>query len=424
MSEGAAASVHWRILPPGITADAAWIIAGRGVRAFADGFVALLLPIYLVELGFDAFAVGTIVTGTLLGSAVLTMAVGLIANRVSRRRLLLAGCLLMILTGAGLGVASDYWPILLVAVVGTANPGAGDAGIFPPLEQTMLTQSVDGKSRTALFARYSLVGTLVGALGALAAAIPDFLVAEGVLGYLGSIRAMFWLYGAFGVLAALCYRPLSAAVETDTAAPAAPLGRSRGIVFKLAALFSLDSLGSGLFVQSLLALWLYQRFGLSISATANILFWTSVCSAVSYLLAVPLSERIGLIRTMVFTHLPSNVLLMLVPVAPNLPIAVGLLVLRSLLSQMDVPTRASYVMAVVTPAERPAAASVTSVPRTITGALSPSLAGYLMTLSGFGWSLILAGLIKSIYDLLLLYGFQHLRPPEEQPQPIQNRPGK
>jgi MFS family permease len=403
----------WRWFSAGASRDAGWIMAGRGVRAFADGMVALLLPIYLVELGFDPLAIGTIITGTLLGSAALTLLVGMVAHRYSRKRLLLAACGLMALTGIGFALATDYWPILLIAVVGTLNPSSGDTGVFLPLEQTMLTEATDPRSRTAVFARYSLVGTLVGAVGSLAAALPDGMVSVAGFDYRASLQAMFWVYAGFGVVAALCYRPVSPAVEADRLAPRAPLGPSRRVVFGLAALFSLDSFGTGFFVQSLLALWLYQRFGISLTATANILFWTSVCAAVSYLLAVPLSERIGLIRTMVFTHLPSNILLMLVPLAPDLSIAVALLIARSLLSQMDVPTRASYVMAVVTPAERPAAASITAVPRTITSAISPSIAGYLMTLSGFGWPLIAAGFLKSVYDLLLLYGFQHIRPPEE-----------
>ncbi len=404
---------RWRLVPAGASADAGWIMAGRGVRALADGCASLLLPAYLVALGFDAFAVGAIVTGTLVGSAVLTLTVGAVANRLSRRRLALAACLLMALTGAGLALAGGFWPLLAVAVVGTLNPSAGDASLFQPLEQTMLSHAVTAKARTALFARYSLVGTLAGAVGTLAAALPDRLAP--LFGWSGTeaIRAMFWAYAALGIVAALLYRPLSPAVELAPEAPRTPLGPSRRIVWRLAALFSLDAFGSGFFVQSLLALWLLQRFGLSIAATGAILFWSSVAAAASYLAAVPLAARIGLIRTMVFTHLPSNLFLMLLPLAPSLPVAVALLLARGLLSQMDVPTRSSYVMAVVTPAERPAAASVTQVPRTIASAVSPLIAGWLFTLSGFGWPLVVGGALKSVYDLMLLAAFQRVRPPEE-----------
>jgi MFS family permease len=337
----------------------------------------------------------------------------MIAYRHKRRHLIVAACLLMAATGAGFVLAKDFWPLLVVAFVGTMNPSSGDVSVFLPLEHTMLAQTIEPRRRTALFARYSLVGTLAGALGTLAASIPDLTVAPSGWSYLATLQAMFALYGALGLGALLLYRPLSSAVEAVSEAPPAPLRQSRRIVFGLTALFSIDAFGGGFFVQSLLALWLYQAFGLSVTAAASILFWTSICSAISYLLAVPISDRFGLINTMVFTHLPSNFFLMLVPFAPNLATAFGLLLARSALSQMDVPTRTSYVMAVVTPEERPAAASLTAIPRSFAAALSPLLAGYLLTLSTFGWPLIIGGALKAIYDVLLLVKFQKLRPPEE-----------
>jgi len=396
----------WRPIPRGMPRDARWILGGRAVRSFADGFVALLLPIYLLELGFDAFAIGTIITSTLIGSALLTLWAGLIAHRHSRRRMLLAACLLMAATGAGFMVLRDFWPLLIVAFVGTLNPTAGDVSLFLPLEHTALSQTIEPRRRTALFARYSLIGTLAGAIGALAASIPDLAVGWSGLPRLVGMHLMFGLYGVLGVVALLLYRPLSPAVEATTTTPQASLGPSKRIVYGLMALFCIDAFGGGFVVQSLLALWLFQSFGISVATAAAILFWTSLCSAVSYLAAVPISERFGLVNTMVFTHLPANICLMLVPFAPNLPIAIGL-------SQMDVPTRTSYVMAVVTPAERPAAASITAVPRSLATALSPLLAGYLLTLTSFGWPLIIGGALKAGYDLLLLIGYRTVRPPEE-----------
>jgi MFS family permease len=403
----------WRPLPPGLSRDALWILGGRAVRSFADGFVALLLPVYLLELGFDAFAIGTIITSTLIGSALLTLWAGLIAHRHSRRRMLLAACLLMVATGAGFMFARDYWPMLIVAFVGTLNPTAGDVSLFLPLEQTALSQNIEPRRRTALFARYSLIGTLAGAIGALAASLPDLAVGWPGLPRLAGLQLMFGLYGTLGIVALLLYRPLSPAVEAAAATPPAPLGPSKRIVYDLMALFCIDAFGGGFVVQSLLALWLFQSFGISVATAAAILFWTSLCSAVSYLAAVPISERFGLVNTMVFTHLPANLCLMAVPFAPNLPIAIGLLLVRSALSQMDVPTRTSYVMAVVTPAERPAAASITAVPRSLATAVSPLLAGYLLALTSFGWPLILGGALKATYDVLLLIRFRKLRPPEE-----------
>jgi len=399
-------------IPTG-AADARRILIARGLRGFGDGYVALLLPIHLFELGFTALAIGAIVTGTLLGTALLTLWIGFAANRLSRRLLLRAGAVLMAATGAGFALATGFWPLLLIAAVGTMNPTAGDAGVFLPVEQTVLAQAVAPARRTALFARYSLIGSLAGAVGTLAAALPDLAAAWAGCPRRAAIQAMFAAYGGIGVAALALYRPLSAAVEAPEAAPQQPLRQSRRLVFGLAALFGMDSFGTGFLVQSLLALWLYRSFAIPVSTAAAILFWSGVCSAASYLVAVPIARRIGLVNTMVFTHLPSNLLLMLLPFAPNLTVAVALLLARAALSQMDVPTRASYVMAVVAPEERPAAASLTAVPKIFAWAGGSLVSGYLLTLSGFGWPLLIGGAIKGVYDLLLLAAFRKVRPPEE-----------
>jgi len=408
-----AGSEWWRPIPQGASTDAIRILAARGVRAFGDGFVALLLPIYLLDLGFGALAIGAIVCGTLVGTALLTLWVGIIANRHSRRRLLLAASLLMAATGIGFAITTAFSPLLVIAFVGTMNPTSGDASVFLPLEQTVLTQTVDPRRRTALFARYSLIGSVAGALGVLAAAAPDL-----AANWAGCTRAavtqlMFGFYGMLAIVALLLYRPLSPAVEATSEVSHAPLHQSRRLVYRMAALFGMDSFGTGFLVQSLLALWLYQAFAISVTTAASILFWSSICSAISYLVAVPIAARIGLINTMVFTHLPSNILLILIPFAPDLTTAIGLLLARSLLSQMDVPTRSSYVMAVVTPDERPAAASITAVPKTFAWAAGSMISGYLLTLSTFGWPLLIAGMVKGTYDILLLIKFQKVRPPEE-----------
>jgi predicted MFS family arabinose efflux permease len=319
----------------------------------------------------------------------------------------------MAATGLGFAVITGFWPLMIVAFIGTMNPTSGDASVFLPLEQTALAQTIDQSRRTKLFAHYSVVGSLAGALGVLAASIPDLIADQTGWDKLIAIRLMFIAYGVLGLVSLLLYRPLSPAIEAAAETPVAPLGRSRRLVYGMAALFAMDAFGTGFVVQSLLALWLYQKFGLSVTTAAAILFWSNVCSAVSYLIAVPLARRIGLINTMVFTHLPSNLFLMLVPFAPNLSVAIGLLLARSALSQMDVPTRSSYVMAVVAPEERPAAASVTAVPRTFAWAAGSILSGYLLSLSGFGWPLVTGGFIKGVYDVLLLLRFRKVRPPEE-----------
>jgi len=339
--------------------------------------------------------------------------VGLHAYRFRYRTLLLAAAALMVATGAGFAALTSFWPLLVVAVVGTLNPSSGDVSVFLPLEQAVLAHVVSDRQRTATFARYSLVGALVGALGALFASTPELVVGRFGIDTRTAIQVMFVLYAFLGVAAALVYHQLPRALEAETSAPAAPLCESKRIVYTLAALFSLDAFGGGFIVQSMLALWLFERFELSVATAATIFFWTGVLSALSYLVAVRIANRIGLLYTMVFTHLPSSILLIMTPFVPSLAWAVVLLFIRSALSQMDVPTRNSYVMAVVSPRERAAAASVTSVPRSLASAASPMIAGYLLGLSSFGWPLIAAGGLKIVYDLALLATFRTVRPPEE-----------
>jgi predicted MFS family arabinose efflux permease len=368
--------------------------------------MSLLLPYYLTLLGFSALEVGIIVTATLLGSGVMTLTLGMVAHRYGGRKLLQAASLLMVATAVAVSAASDFWPLLLIAFVGTLNPSSGDVTVFVPLEHSLLAQATIPGSRTALFARYSLAGALVGAFGAQAAVMPDLMGRFFGMTPAAALQTMFLLYGALGLAAFALYRGLSPRLESRPEERSSPLGRSKRIVYTLAALFSLDAFGGGFAVQSLLALWLYDRYGLSVSAAGTIFFWTGILTAFSHLAAAWLANRIGLVNTMVFTHLPSNVFLILVPLMPNLPLALLFLFLRSALSSMDVPARTSYVMAVVTPAERPAAASVTAVPRSLAAAISPAFAGYLLTLSTFGWPLVICGTLKIVYDLLLLWMFR------------------
>ncbi len=301
----------------------------------------------------------------------------------------------------------------MIAAVGTINPSTGDVSVFGPLEHALLTRTVAAEQRTALFARYTLAGALIGALGAQAAALPALGQQWLAIDTKFAVQMMFLGYAALGFMCLLLYRRLSPQIEPHAAAPSTPLGPSKRRVYALAAVFSLDSFAGGFAVQSLLALWLFDRFQLSVVAAASIFFWTGTLSAFSQLAAARLARRFGLINTMVFTHLPSNVFLILVPLMPNLPLALLFLMLRAALSQMDVPTRSSYVMAVVTPGERAAAASVTAVPRSLAAAVSPMCAGWLLALSSFGWPLVICGGLKIVYDLILLAMFRRVRPPEE-----------
>jgi MFS family permease len=393
--------------------DVRRLLWARGLRAFGDGYVSLLLPLYLIALGLSPFQVGVIATGTLAGSGLLTLLVGLHAHRLRYRTLLLMATGLMTATGFGFAVVSDFWPLLLIAIVGTLNPSSGDVSVFLPLEQAVLARSVTDQRRTAVFGRYSMVGALVGAAGSLFAGFPEFLSSAMQISDKLAWQLMFALYGLLGFASGLIYRKLPRTREVETQSRATPLRQSRRIVFTLAALFSLDAFGGGFIVQSLLALWLFEAFHLSTAVAGTVFFWTGVLSALSYLVAVRLANRVGLINTMVFTHLPANVLLLVIPLIPNLPWVVVLLFVRAALSQMDVPTRNSYVMAIVTPGERAAAASITSVPRSLAASMSPLLAGYLLGLSTFGWPLVFAGGLKIVYDLLLLATFRKVRPAEE-----------
>jgi MFS family permease len=399
--------MHPWLLPRGVDASAGRLLVARALRGFADGYVAVLLPAYLLALGFGQFDVGLLSSTTLAGSAFTTLLVGVAGHRWPPRRLLGGAALLMIATGAAFAGLSAFWPLLLVAFVGTLNPSSGDVSVFLPLEHARLAQAARGEARTALFARYSLLGALAAAVGALAAALPPWLALHAKLPLVDALRAMFALYGLIGAAVWLLYRGLPREAAGPEHAPA-PLGPSRRIVLRLAALFSIDSFAGGLVVNSLLALWLFQRFGLSLAQAAAFFFWTGLLSALSQLAAPRVARRIGLLNTMVFTHIPANVCLVLAALAPRLEVALALLFLRSALSQMDVPTRTAFVMAVVTPAERAAAASFTAVPRSLAAAASPTLAGALLAGGWLAAPLVACGLLKIGYDLSLLWSCRRL----------------
>jgi MFS family permease len=392
-------------------ADVRLLYAARGLRGFGDGFAVIILPAYLSAIGYSPLQIGIVATAALLGSAVLTLAVGFFAPRHDLRNLLLAGAALIALTGLAFPVSEHIAVVLAVAFFGTINPSTGDSGVLVPLEHAMLARGVADRERTAAFARYSLIGALAGAAGSLAAATPDALSLAGIA-QVTAFKLMFLLYAVLGLASAALYRRLPHVEMRET--PSTPLGPSRGTVYKLAALFSLDSFAGGLAVQSMLALWLFERFDLSLSGASLFFFWSSTLGAFSFPVAAWLSKRIGLVNTMVYTHIPSSLFLILAVFAPNLIVALALLLARSALSQMDVPTRTSYVMAVVTPAERTAAALVSAVPRGLASSISPALTGALLATPVAGLPFIACGVLKIVYDLALLYSFRHVKPPEEQ----------
>jgi MFS family permease len=400
---------RFSLMPASATADARILVQARGIRAFGDGFVSVLLPVYMTTLGLSAFQIGVVTTATLLGSAALTLLIGWFGGRWPRGQLLFRAALTMIATGLCFAAFDDFWPLMIVAFLGTLNPSSGDVSIFLPTELALLPQTVGAADRTALFARYTLAGSLVGALGALAAVLPDLATSWLGITQRAAFSGMFVLYAGLGVIVLLLYRRLSPRIEPPAGEPPSALGPSRQAVYRLAALFSVDSLASGFAMQSVLALWLYLKFDLSTASTGTIFFWAALASAGSQLVAPVLARRIGLINTMVFTHLPANVFLILAPLMPTLPLAIACLLIRGALAQMDVPARSSYVMSVVTPPERAAAASLTAVPKSLASAISPVIAGSLLSTTTFGWPLIIAGTLKIGYDLTLFALFRRQR---------------
>ena len=398
---------------PWISPDGRLILAARGIRTFAYGFQSVLLGVYLSQVGFAPWQVGAVLTATLLGSAILTALFAATADRYGRRRMVRLSALFM----AGSGVAfalSTWYPLLILAsLTGTVGATSGEVGPFLTLEQAMLPQTTAPERRTRAFSLYNMIGALAGSVGALAAGAPAILQRAAGVDELTAFQAMFLAYAACALAALWAFARLSDHVEAAPAAPRGGLQRSRPMVYRLSALFALDSLAGGLVVQSLIAFYLHLRWGAGPEVLGLVFLWVGLLQAASYWAAGRLAERVGLINTMVFTHLPSNVLLAAIPLAPSLAWAIALLLTRHALSQMDVPARQSYIVAVVDPDERVAAAGVTNIARNLAQAATPVLAGAAMQTVGRGVPFVLGGGLKIVYDLLLFAMFRHVRPPEE-----------
>lgn len=395
-------------LLPDVTPDAKRLVATKALRSLGDGFASVALAAYMHERGFTAAEVGLLATVALLGTAAATLGVGFVVERVGRRRVLRWGTAVLMASGLAFALVEPYWALLIVAFAGTLNPTAGDISVFLPVEQAALAGTVEADRRTWLYARYNLFGRLAAAAGALLPGIAAALARALSWPIEAALRGMFALYGVVGLAMLAIYRGLTGAVEVSAAERVSRggLGPSRGTVMRLSALFALDSFGGGLAIDSLIALWMFERYGLSIESASLIFSVVGVLAAGSMLFAAPLASRIGLVNTMVYTHIPSNIALLLVPLAPSLWIALALLAVRSALSQMDVAPRTAYIMAVVTPEERAAAASVTNVSRSLATAVAPALGGWLLVIGPFGLPLLVGGVLKALYDVLLLWGFR------------------
>ncbi|HEY6099219.1 MAG TPA: MFS transporter [Anaeromyxobacter sp.] len=415
------------MIPVTRTRDVTLLFATRAVRLFAYGFMSVVLVLHLAAAGLDERQAGLLLTLTLAGDAVLSLWITTRADRGGRRRMLLLGAGLMIFAGGLFASTRSFALLLVAATLGIMSPSGNEVGPFLAIEQAALSQELPAARRTSAFAWYQLTGALATALGSLAAGALSEALQRGGLAPLASYRVVIAGYGALGVALALLFARLSPAVEAPAAAPAARpsllapdlgLRRSRGVVLRLSALFSLDAFAGGFVVQSFVAWWFHERFGVAPGALGGIFFGANVLAGLSALAAAPLARRIGLVNTMVATHLPSNVLLALVPLMPTLPLAIALLFLRFSISQMDVPTRQSYTMAVVDPAERSAAAGVTGIARTIGAALAPVFAGPLYAVPALaGLPFLISGGLKIVYDLALWRSFRTLAPPEERREP-------
>jgi MFS family permease len=402
------------LFPTSATADSRRLITTRALRGIGDGVVSVLLPSYLTAMGLNPTRIGVIVFATLFGSALVTLWAGFATRRIGTRRMFLGASALMVATGLGFVYARSFWALGVIALVGTMNPSAGDVSLFLPLEQTAIAQTVATSDLTATFAIYNVAGALGGAFGALASGLPTMLAPRFGWNLLAAQRSGFVVYSIFGLMAASIYWSLTNAVEAaPTPRKVAPLAKSRATVMRLAALFSIDAFGGGFAIQSLLALWLFRRFNMSVEAAGTFFFVAGLLGSFSQFVSSRLAARFGRINTMVYSHLPANAFLILAALMPTAPLAVLFLLLRSSMSSMDVPARQSYVMSVVPPEERAAAASVTNVPRSLASAVAPVPAGMMLDITSFGWPLICAGALKITYDLLLLRQFRALRPDDE-----------
>jgi MFS family permease len=390
------------------------LFAMRTLRMFGYGFLAVALVLYLDALGLDAWTIGVVLSLTLVGDTLLSLWLTTHADRLGRRRVLVVGSILMVLAGVVFAL-TDWVPLLiLAATIGVISPTGNEVGPFLAIEQAALAQTVPDERRTATFAWYNLVGYVATASGALAAGLLSQLLLDRGVPTVDAYRAIVIGYAVIGLLMAVGFWRVGAAVEapprertSEDIREILGLRRSRRVVFRLSALFSLDAFAGGFIPQSLMAYWFHLRFGVEPAALGAIFFGANLLAAVSSLSAARIARRIGLINTMVFTHLPSNVLLILVPLMPTLELAVAVLLLRFSLSQMDVPTRQSYVLSVVDPDERSAAAGVTGIARTTGAAISPSLSSVLMANPGLiAVPFYLAGGLKIAYDLLLYRDFR------------------
>jgi MFS family permease len=407
-----------------LTSDGRLLFTTRIVRLFAYGFLSVVLVLYLAQVGLSETEIGLLLTLTLIGDTIISLWITTSADRIGRQRMLIAGAALMVFAGVLFALTRNFLLLLITATIGVISPSGYEVGPFLSIEQAALSHIVPNERRTQVFAWYNLVGSFATALGALGGgSLVQAFLDSGVTP-LGSYRMVVIGYGVIGLMLGVLFTRLSPAVEVQTPADPSPptstlktrfgLHRSQGVVLKLSALFSIDAFAGGFVLQSILAYWFHVRFNVQPAILGSIFFGANVLAGISALTAAWVASKIGLIRTMVFTHIPSNILLIFVPLMPNLPLAVALLLMRFSISQMDVPTRQSYTMALVAPDERSAAAGITGIARTTGASLSPVFTGPLLANAALlNLPFFFSGGLKIIYDLLLYRSFKAIKPPEE-----------
>lgn len=407
-----------------LSKDGKLLLAARTLRTFAYGFLSVILAIYLKLVGFEDFYIGLILTATLINSVIFTLIASFYADRIGRRKILILYAALMSISGVIFFITTNYIALIASALIGTINVTGTETGAFLSIEQAALPQTInDVKKRNTVYALYNMVGTFAMSAGVLLSGLPQIIAQQYGLNQIESIRPLFLLYGIIGLAVLGIYYLISNKVEVQVNGNnynlSKPLKKalspkSKQIVGKLSSLFALDSFAGGFVIQSIVSLWFFTKFGVELTTLSYIFSIAGVLTAFSFLAAAKFANRIGLINTMVFTHIPSNILLILVAFAPTFPLAVAFYLARMTLSQMDVPTRQSYLVAVVRDDERTAAAGITNISRNITQAVSPSLAGYILqSLSLLSAPFVLGGVLKIVYDVILYFNFKRIKPSDE-----------
>jgi MFS family permease len=411
--------------------DGRLLLAAKMVRMFAYGFLSVILAIYLKLIGFDDFLIGLILTTTLLNSVIFTLVASFYADKIGRRKFLLLYAALMSVSGFIFTISENYFALIIAAFIGTINITGAESGAFLTIEQAILPQTLKNvRKRNTVFAIYNMVGTLAMAAGVLLSGLPSVLQQhlqyfDIVLNQIGSIKLLFALYSVLGIVLLGIYLLLSQKIEvrdnlekqkvesTQLTKISSLAPKSRSIVMRLSGLFAIDSFAGGFMIQSIVSFWFFTRFGADLTTLSYIFSVSGVLTAFSFMAAAKIADRIGLINTMVFTHIPANILIIAVAFAPTLPIAVALYLLRMALSQMDVPTRQSYIVAVVKEDERTTSAGITNISRNVTQAISPSLIGVLINSFSLAAPFVIGGALKLVYDVALYLNFRNVKPPEE-----------